>query len=215
MDITYLGHSSFKIKGKKVTLITDPFASEKVGLKFPKSEANIVTVSHDHDDHNAVTQIGGSPFVVHGPGEYEIAGVSIVGVSAFHDEQQGKERGTNTLYSFDVDNIHIAHLGDLGHVLTDQEIEKLGSIDILFIPVGGIYTITAKQAAELLPELDPSVVIPMHYGRDELKKDVFSELSPLSVFLKQVGTEDIAPVSKYTITRDKLPDQRQIVVLES
>lgn len=215
MEITYLGHSSFRIKGKKVTLITDPFESKSVGLKFPKMDADIITVSHGHSDHNAVEQIGGKPFVVESPGEYEILGVSIIGISTFHDSVKGKERGNNTIYSLELEGIHLAHLGDLGHTLTDKEIEQLGTVDILFIPVGGTYTITAKQASEIIPEIEPSIVIPMHFGREELHKETFSELTDLSTFLKTVGAEQIVPQPKLVVTKDKLPDQQQIVVLES
>src|SRR5437764_763688 len=109
MDITYLGHSSFKFKGKKTTVVTDPFDPTMVGLKFPKVEADIVTVSHGHPDHNATSLVGGSPFIVSGPGEYEIMGVSIIGVDSFHDGVKGKERGRNTIYNIEVEGIHIVH----------------------------------------------------------------------------------------------------------
>lgn len=216
MEITYLGHSSFKIKGKKVTVVTDPYDSAMVGLKFPKNvEANIVTVSHGHDDHNATNQIGGSPFIIHGPGEYEVYGVGVIGISSYHDAAKGAERGTNTIYKIEVDGVRIVHLGDLGEMLSDKDIEQLGNVDVLLIPVGGVYTITAKQASELIPEIEPSYVIPMHYGREDLNPKGFSELTPVSAFLKLMGQETVTPVLKLMTTKDKLPEHMEVVVLEN
>jgi len=214
MEITYLGHSSFKIKGKKTTLITDPFDSTATGLKFPKSEAGIVTVSHDHPDHNATSQVGGNPFIVNGPGEYEVQGVGIIGIPSFHDGEHGKLRGKNTIFHIEVDGVHILHLGDLGEMITDKEIEEAGKVDILFIPVGGHYTITAKEAVSIIKELEPLVVIPMHYNRSGLDQKVYGELTPISTFLQLMGKEDAVPVSKFSITKDKLPEQMELVVLE-
>lgn len=216
MEITYLGHSSFKLKGKKTTVITDPFLPASVGLKFPKAEADIVTVSHAHEDHSATDQVSGSPFIISGPGEYEVLGVSIIGIPSYHDANQGKERGKNTIFTIEIDGIHIVHLGDIGSMLTDKEIEQIGNVNILLIPVGGVYTITAKQASELVPEMDPNIVIPMHYGRPELKPDVYSGLETSDAFLKILGgTEGTVKQPKLVITKDKLPEQLQVIVLES
>lgn len=208
MDITSLGHSSFRIKGKSTTLVTDPFDSAFVGLKFPKHiSSDIVTVSHGHKDHSAVSHIEGSPFVVNGPGEYEVKGVGIVGVFSYHDAEK-KER--NTIYRFEMDDLNIVHLGDLGVMLTSEEIDTLNGIDILFIPVGGVYTIDATQAAKIISEIDPSIIIPMHYQRPGLKFD----LAPVSAFLKEMGQETVTAQSKLTISKAKLPEQKQIIVLE-
>lgn len=215
MDITPLGHASFKLRGKSVTVITDPYKSEAVGLKFPKNlEAQIVTVSHQHDDHNAADQVGGSPYVVNGPGEYEIAGVRIEGIATFHDAEKGAQRGRNTVYYIQMDKLNILHVGDLGHSLSSSEVEKIGDVDILFVPVGGVYTIDAKQAAELVHEVEPSMVIPMHYQRDGLNAKIFSGLTPVADFLKELGKEGIQPVNKVTVTKEKLQEELQVVVLE-
>lgn len=214
MDITYLGHSSFKLKGKTATVVTDPYDSQMVGMKFPKVDAHIVTVSHHHQDHDAISQIGGKPFIVDGPGEYEIQGVGIVGIHSFHDNNKGKDRGENTIFTIEIDGIHVVHLGDLGHVLTEKDIEEIGTVDILCIPVGGVYTINEKQAVELISEIEPSIVVPMHYGRPELNQDIFGKLSPLSSFLKLFGQDQVAPQQKLSITKDKIPDQTQIIVFE-
>lgn len=215
MDITYLGHSSFKIRGKNAIVVTDPFASEEVGLKFPKHiEADIVTVSHGHGDHNATSAVEGTPHVVAGPGEYEIKGVGVVGVSVYHDDEKGTKRGRNTIYRIEIDGVSIVHLGDLGHVLSSAQVDELDGVNILLVPVGGVYTITPQQAAQVIADIDPAIVIPMHYGRPELNQKAFGELSPLAVFLKEMGKEGLTPVPKLAITKDKLPAEMQLVVLE-
>ena len=215
MDITYLGHSSFKIRGKTATVITDPYDAVAVGLKFPKHvEADIVTVSHDHGDHNAVSQVEGNPFVIRGPGEYEIKGIGIVGLSVYHDDQKGELRGRNTIYRIEVDGVSVVHLGDLGHMLTSEQVDELDGVNVLCIPVGGLHTIDAATAVHLINEIEPSVVVPMHYGRPELNQKIFSQLSPLSVFLKEIGKEGISSQPKLVLSKDKLPAEMQVVVLE-
>lgn len=212
MDITWLGHSSFYIKGKSGSLVTDPYDSS-VGFKLPKTEAKIVTVSHDHADHNQANQVQGYPRVVTGPGEYEIGGVSIFGIPTYHDDKKGAERGPNTVYVITMDNIHICHLGDLGHTLSEEQVGEIGSIDILFIPVGGVYTIDAGEAAEVVSQLEPRVVIPMHYQIKGLNPQTFSGLDGVEKFLKEVGMDPVRE-EKYTITYDKLPEDMQVVLLE-
>ncbi|MCJ7826518.1 MBL fold metallo-hydrolase [Patescibacteria group bacterium] len=214
MDIFPLGHSSFRIKGKSVTVVTDPFDPVLVGFPFPKHiSADIVTVTHPHKDHNNVSVVEGDPFVIRGPGEYEVKGVGIIGISSYHDEQKGKERGRNTLYHIETDGVNFVHLGDLGTMLSHEEIEKLDGVDILFVPVGGIFTITPEQAQTLISELEPSIVIPMHYKTDKHSKE-FEEMASVQPFLKIMGKEDITPVLKLSITKEKLPSEMQIVVLE-
>lgn len=222
MEIYPLGHSSFKIKGKTLpagrqvpVLVTDPFAPAIVGLKFPKVEmADIVTVSHGHDNHNATQNIPGSPFIVSGPGEYEVKGVTVVGVPTFHDNKNGAERGKNTVYKITVDDVHLCHLGDLGHKLSDKELDQIGDVDILFLPVGGVYTIDAKTAAEVVAQLEPRIVIPMHYKRSDNPEEVVGQLAPLSNFLKEIGAESTTPQPKLVTSKDKLPETTTVVVLE-
>lgn len=214
MDITSLGHSSFRLRGKTVSVVTDPYDSSMVGLKFPKHvTADIVTVSHEHHDHNAVSQLDGSPFIVNGPGEYEVKGVGIVGIPVYHDEEKGAKRGRNTIYRIELDGVSIVHLGDLGHTLSSEQIDDLDGVDVLLVPVGGVYTISAQQASEIVSEIEPSIVIPMHYFRDGLT-EAFKSLSPVSLFFKEMGIESIAPVPKLTVAKDKLPEVLQVVVLE-
>lgn len=215
MDISLLGHSSFKIKGKSATVITDPYDTALVGLKFPKdAEAAIVTVSHDHPDHNAVSAVGGSPQIISGPGEYDVAGVGIMGIASFHDNEKGKTRGKNTIYRIQIDGVSIVHLGDLGHALSSAEVESLDGVDILIVPVGGTYTIDAATACAIVQDVDPRIVIPMHYGNAALNQKEFGGLEPLSKFLKEIGKEDVIPQAKLSISKDKLPEQLQVVVLQ-
>lgn len=210
MDITWFGQAYFRIKGKTSTVVIDPFDPEFVGLKFPKDiEADVVLSTHGHKDHNNMRAVGGSPLVITGPGEYEKAGVSVAGVSVYHDQSQGSERGKNTIYHVLIDGVNIVHLGDLGHLLTDEATSQIDACDILMIPVGSVYTIDAEVAAKVVAQLEPRIVIPMHYKIPGLKFD----LEGVEPFLKEMGAENITPVPKLSVTRDKLPDETTVVLL--
>lgn len=212
MDITYLGHSSFRLKGKTASLITDPFDPKFVGLKYPSNEADIVTISHNHNDHNQSQLVKGVRMAVNGPGEYEISGISIIGIPSFHDAKKGEERGKNTIYVFEVDGLRIAHLGDLGEVLSDEQISQLGNIDVLMIPVGGEYTIGPKEAVKVVGEVDPYFVIPMHYKVDGLSPQ-FSKLEPVETFLSECGLT-VERIDKFSLKKeDILEDQSAKVIL--
>lgn len=193
--------------------MTDPFSAEMVGFSYPQTEADIVTVSHEHEDHSATDSVSGQPFIISGPGEYEVKEVMIFGFGAFHDSSSGSERGKNTMYLLEMDGLRLAHLGDLGHELTGEQLEELDGVDILFVPVGGHFTLTSKQAAEVVSKIDPKIIIPMHYQERGLNQAVFAKLSPVEEFLKEIG-EEVTPIAKLTISRDRLPEERQIVVLE-
>jgi len=215
MEIKYFGHSTFCIKGKNAILVTDPFNPKATGLKFPKHvEADIVTISHNHDDHNDVTQLEGTPFVIHDVGEYDVKGVSVVGFPSYHDGIKGQERGKNIIFHIEFEGVNILHLGDLGYMPSTEEIEALDGVDILMVPVGGRYTIDATQAKTLITEIDPFIVIPMHYARPDLDMKAFEGCADLSVFLKEMGKEGTVPVPKLNTTKDKLPEELQVVVFE-
>lgn len=215
MDILPLGLSSFKLRGKQATVVTDPYNSSVVGLKFPKNvEANIVTVSHDHSDHSEVSAVSGSPFVITGPGEYEIKDIAVIGISTFHDDVKGQERGKNTMYRIVIDGIKIGHLGDLGHLLSSAQVDELNGVDILFIPVGGVYSLDAVKASQVIADVEPRIVIPMHYAVPGLHPKTYSELAPVATFLKQMSKESVVSVPKLSITKDKLPLTMEVVVLE-
>jgi len=212
MDIFYLGHSSFKLKGKNASVIIDPFDSKKVGLKYSSNEADIVSVSHEHKDHNAVGVVKGEPKVISGPGEYEIKGISILGFSSFHDSKNGEERGKNTIYVFEIDGIKICHLGDLGHKLSDSLIESLGDIDVLMIPVGGIYTIGPTEAVEIVKDIEPSFILPMHYYVDGIEKGTFGKLEPVETFLKEVNLT-VEKMPKLAVKKEEVNLEVQKVIL--
>lgn len=218
MEITYLGHSSFKIKGKQGTVVTDPF-DKKVGFAFPNVSADIVTVSHDHFDHNSVTGVKPTtgrdkPFVITAPGEYEIAGISIFGYPAFHDDVEGAKRGSTTVFTIVIDGITIAHLGDLGHTLSDSFIEDLGTVDVLLCPVGGVYTIDSKTAVDVIQEVEPSYIIPMHFKTPAHDPKGFDGLQTVEEFQKEFGVT-VEPVKSLTVSAGSLPEQTTLVVLST
>lgn len=210
MDIYWLGQSCFKIKGKSATLIVDPYDPEFTGLKLPKDlEAQVVLSTHSHKDHNNVSAVAGSPLIITGSGEYEKAGISIVGIKTFHDNVKGEERGTNTIYHILMDGINLIHLGDLGHALTEEQLSLIDQTDIVMIPVGGGPTIDGEEAVKVIAQLEPKIVIPMHYKEEGLK----FELGNIEPFLKEMGAENIESQPKLSITRDKLPETTTVVVL--
>jgi L-ascorbate metabolism protein UlaG (beta-lactamase superfamily) len=213
MEIVFLGHSSFKLKGKTATLVTDPFDPEMVGLKFPKVTADIVTISHDHQDHNRADLVKGVKKQVSGPGEYEINQVSIIGISSWHDDKKGALRGRNTIYVIEMDNIRLVHLGDLGHSLTERKLEAIGDIDVLMIPVGGEYTIGPTKAVEIVRAIEPKITIPMHYQTPQLNPESFANLSSVEPFLTEIGlpTEESA---KLVIKKEGIEEEQKVVVLQ-
>ena len=208
MEISWLGHSCFRIKGRQATVITDPYPPD-LGYSLGKPTAHIVTVSHQHPGHSYVQGIGGEPRLVTGPGEYEISGVLIAGIATFHDRERGQKRGKNTVYLMEVDEVSICHLGDLGHVLTTEQVEEIDDVDVLLLPVGGVSTINASMAAEIVRQLEPRVVVPMHYKTEALSW----ELEPVDKFLKEIGVEQIASQPKLSLTRSSLPATTQIFLL--
>ena len=213
MEITFIAHASFKLRGNKATVVTDPFDPAFLNLKFPKVEADIVTISHEHADHNYLPADILSPLLIQGPGEYESKGVNVIGVSSYHDDKNGGERGLNTIYRIEMDGISLVHLGDLGHKLNDTQLELLDGVDILMIPVGGFYTLSVSTAVEVVNQIEPLVIIPMHYLTPDLKGPEFAKLSWVDVFLKEMGKEHVEPQAKYNITKDKKPAETTIVVL--
>ncbi len=203
-----MGHSCFRIKGSQAVVITDPFPPD-LGYSLGKPTANIVTVSHQHPSHSYVQGIGGEPRTIHGPGEYEISGVLIIGVATFHDAEGGKKRGKNTVYLMEVDGISVCHLGDLGQVLTSEQVEEIGDVDVLLLPVGGVSTIGAAMAAEVIRQLEPQAVVPMHYKTPFVSR----ELDPVEKFLKEMGMGQIESRPKLSLSRTNLPVGTQVFLL--
>lgn len=213
MDIKYIGHSSFFIKTKNSRIVTDPF-DPKIGLKFPKQEADTVTISHHHSDHDFLGQIAGDPLVLDWPGEFEKQQVRISGFSSFHDKKKGEERGPNILYKIEGDGVSVLHCGDLGVVPDDTFLEQIGTVNVLLVPVGGFYTIDANDAVELIKKVEPSIVIPMHFNRPELDKTVFEKVAPLDDFLKKIGAEDAERTTKLTLKEGDFGEEMKVMVME-
>jgi L-ascorbate metabolism protein UlaG (beta-lactamase superfamily) len=209
MEITWLGHSCFKLKGKQAIVITDPFSPD-LGYTLGKQSASIVTISHRHPGHSYAAGVNGEPHLVQGPGEYEISNVLIIGLATFHDNEKGALKGKNTAYLIEMDDLTLCHLGDLGHPLNDGQIEEMGNVDILMLPVGGVSTINASTAAATVRQIEPKIVLPMHYDTPSLKR----ELDPVDKFLKEIGTHDITPQAKLSVAKNNLPITMQVCLLE-
>ncbi len=221
MDITWLGHSSFKIRGKEGTVVTDPFDPKSVGLEWKTPKADVVTVSHGHHDHNNVEGVQASAgrsekgiFVVEGPGEYEVQGIVVRGWSTFHDEVSGKKSGKNVVYLIEMERIKVLHLGDLGHELSAELLEDIGQVDVLLVPVGGVYTIDSKTAAKVSKAISPAYVVPMHYQVRGLAPEVFKDLTGVDEFLKEMDVEKGEPMEKLSVAMSSLPEDTQVVVLK-
>jgi L-ascorbate metabolism protein UlaG (beta-lactamase superfamily) len=209
LDITWLGHSCFRIKGKEVTVITDP-CHPSLGYSLSRLQANIVTLSHFHPGHSYTQAITGEFKVIKGPGEYELKETFITGIATWHDAVQGQKLGKNTVYLLEMDSITLCHLGDLGHLPDSELIEDMGDIDVLFLPVGGVSTIGGSTAAEIVRRLTPKVAIPMHYKTPALKKD----LEPVDKFLKEAGVKEKVSQPKLSVSRSNLPTSTQVIVLD-
>lgn len=208
MEIYWLGHSCFRIKGSSATVITDPYSPDS-GYSLGQPAANIVTVSHSHSGHSYIQGITDQPKLVTRPGEYEISGVLIIGIASFHDSEGGKNRGKNTVYLMEIDELSICHLGDLGHLLSTEQLEEIDNVDILLLPVGGVSTIDATMAAKVVRQLEPKIVIPMHYRTEASRR----ELEPVERFLKEMGAGEVAPRPKLVVTKSNLPSGTQIILL--
>ena len=209
MDISWLGHSCFRIRGRHATVITDPYPPN-LGYSLGKPNSDVVTVSHHHSGHSYVQGVGGEPKLITGPGEYEISDILIIGVATFHDAEGGGRGGKNTVYLMEIDEVSVCHLGDLGHVLTAGQVEELGNVDVLLLPVGGVSTIDAPNATEVVRQLEPNVVIPMHYKTTALSR----RLEPVDRFLKEMGVKEISAQPKLSLTRSNLPVSPQIFLLD-
>ena len=211
MELTWLGHSCFRLRGKDATLITDPPAPS-TGYTLGRISADIVTISHDHAGHNYVKGVSGDPKIIDGPGEYEVQQILISGVQTYHDTERGGRLGKNTAYLISMDDIRICHLGDLGGPHDDRAQEALNGADVLLIPVGGGNALNADRAAEVIAQLEPSLIVPMHYATAAYKMSD-SPLDPVDRFCKSMGVEVMEPLPKLTITRTSLPSESQVVLL--
>ena len=210
MDLTWLGHGCFRLRGKNAVAVTDPYPPA-LGPKLAKLEADLVTVSHPHPNHSNVQAVKDAR-VIDGPGEYEVKGITINALPAYHDDRKGEERGRNTIFLIEVDDVRVCHLGDLGHRLDDASLEVIGSVDVLLVPVGGGNSLDAGRAAEVVRQIEPRMVVPMHYAVPGVRK----ELDGVERFLKEMGapeTEAIQRLSVQATTGET--ETTKVVVLEA
>jgi L-ascorbate metabolism protein UlaG (beta-lactamase superfamily) len=207
-EITWLGHACFRIKGREAVVLTDPLSLDS-GYDMRQPQADIVTVSHDHMNHAALDLVAPGFRAITGPGEYEIHEVYISGIQTYHDDEHGKQLGKNTIYLIEIEDLVICHAGDLGHALTDEQSERLSSVDVLIVPIGGGPTLDATAAAELVGQIEPSVVIPMQFRteRGDLERDT------LEPFLKKFGIGDIEVKDRITLRKSDLSETLQVVIL--
>jgi len=205
-----LGLSCFRIRGSQAIIITDPFPPG-LGYTLGKQTADIVTVSHQHPSHSYVQGISGEHRLLKGPGEYEISSVLIQGIATYHDAVKGQSRGKNTAYLMEIDGVAVCHLGDIGHVLSDEQVEEMGNVDILMLPVGGVSTINAAMAAEIIRKLEPKVVLPMHFKTPKTDR----ELEPVENFLKEMGLGQVEYRPKFTVSKSNLPISTQVILLSA
>lgn len=208
MKIRYLGQSAFLISNDRL-VVTDPF-NPMLG-KLPKElRADIVTVSHQHADHNFTKGVGGNPDIIDKIGENDTESVKIKGVATFHDNEEGKKRGNNIVFIISLDGLKICHLGDLGHVLSDEQIKEIGQIDVLMVPVGGFFTIDAETADRVVEQLKPKIVLPMHYKPK-------GSLIPLPIsgvdkFIDSLGWK-VIEVDEFDISRNNLSQFKNKIIL--
>ena len=211
MEINWHGLSCFRLTERGLaTVVTDPYDHDQVGFEPLKLRGEIVTVSHDAPGHNFVTSVKGRSRVITGPGEFEIGGVFITGVQTNRRSKRLRDELRNTLYVFDYDGVTVAHLGDLNKVPSQTEIENLGGVNVVLVPVGGGGSLNAAKAAEIVSLLEPGFVIPMHYRLPESGL----KLDPLNRFIKEMGVGKVEPVPSLKVTRSTVPSEARVVVLE-
>jgi len=212
MKIKWIGHACFLIEGEEGRVITDPF-DESIPYRPPDFIADVVTVSHEHFDHNAVGRVRGNPTVIRGEGAHSAAGISFEGIASFHDDVSGQKRGPNTIFTFEMEGIQLAHLGDLGGALTDAQVSALAGVEVLFIPVGGHFTIGPQEAAALIKRLpNLKIAIPMHYKTDRLGENF--PIAPVENFTRKMQNVKRVGSSEAALSRESLPAQQEVWILD-
>lgn len=211
MTINWYGQSCFRLEAKEGNILIDPFSKE-IGLRPPKIKDDMVLVTNNHDDHNNTGDANPEALIIDGPGEYEKQGIAVKGILSYHDSVGGKERGLNTIYILKAEDMTICHLGDLGQKeLTNEQVEEIGDVDVLMIPIGGNFTINYEGAMDVISKIEPKIIIPMHYKIKDLKVD----LDGPEKFIKEVGI-DPEKVDKYRVQKKTLPsEEMKLVVFES
>jgi L-ascorbate metabolism protein UlaG (beta-lactamase superfamily) len=210
LDVTWLGLGCFRLRGRSAAVVTDPYPPT-VGLKLSRMDAEVLTISHDHDNHSYAQVVRDGAYEVRGPGEYEVAGVSVIGIPTYHDAEKGAKEGRNTVYLIEIDDVRVVHLGDLGHKLEDTEAEAVTSPDVLLVPIGGHSALNGAVAAEVVRQLEPRYVVPMHYSIPGLKV----QLDPIDRFLKEMGVTASEPQPKLAVQKSSVTEfETKVVVLE-
>lgn len=208
MTISWFGHSCFRLEMKESSILIDPFSKE-IGLRPPKIKDNVVLLTHAHYDHADTKDAPIETKIINSPGEYEVKGSYVLGIKSFHDNSSGSERGLNTIYVVQAEDIKICHMGDFGQEkLEEHQLEEIGDVDVLMIPVGGTYTIDGKQASEIVSQIEPKIVIPMHYKVPGLNLDI----SGPDKFLKEIGIKP-EKADKFKITKKLLPQEEMKLVM--
>lgn len=213
MKVTWLGHASFLITSDKgIKIITDPYTPGVYGLEYKQisESADVVTVSHEHDDHNNAGAIPGKPQIIKGAGKHQAKSIEFRGIASCHDDCGGKERGDNVIFAFNIDDIKMCHLGDLGRPLTDKEISGIGKVDVLMIPVGGAFTIDAAGADKVIAQIKPKIVFPMHYQTDRCPNFPVATADP---FLKGKNNVKKTDGSSTELKKGQMPAATQVILL--
>lgn len=210
MDVTWHGHACFRLRGKGATAVTDPYPAS-LGPKLARLEADLVTVSHPHENHANVAGVAKGAVVIDGPGEYEVKGVGVTGIPTYHDNVAGAEFGRNTVFLLEIDDVRVCHLGDLGHKLDEEATERLGTVDVLLVPVGGARTLNPALAAEVVRLVEPRYVVPMHFSFPGVK----AQLGGVDTFLKEMGLTQGEPQPRMTVQSSSSSDvETKVVLLE-
>jgi L-ascorbate metabolism protein UlaG (beta-lactamase superfamily) len=210
MEIVWYGHSCFRLTERSMaTVITDPYDHQTTGYDPLRLKGDIVTISHEAPGHSYETAVKGKTHTLTGPGEYEIGGVFITGVQTNGHGKRNSDEPRNTLYVFDYNGITVAHLGDLRRVPSQTEIEALGTVHVVLVPVGGGGGLNAAKAAEVVSLLEPGIVIPMHYQTAA----TLIKLAPLGKFLKEMGLGTVEAQDSLKITQSTVPEETRVVVL--
>ncbi|HYY88195.1 MAG TPA: MBL fold metallo-hydrolase [Chloroflexota bacterium] len=215
MDITWLGHACFRLRGRDVTILTDPYEGDDWGYPPLAATADVVTISNEHPHHAGLSGVSGTPRVLRGPGEYEIGGALIWGVrTPRRTSQDGLTATRNTAYVIQLEELTICHLGDLAEgSLSAEQLTRLKDSAVLLVPIGGHCTINAAQAAQVIAQIEPKLIVPMHYATDETRGRV--ELDDISRFCREMGASDAAPRPRLSVTATSLPNEPTVVLLES
>ncbi|MDP2587701.1 MAG: MBL fold metallo-hydrolase [bacterium] len=212
MNITWHGQGMIKIIGKTdlpVTIVVDPFSERETGLRPPRPEADAILISSDRPESANIDTIQGQPVIINSAGEYDVKGVTVRGIPSYHDAEQGKKYGDNTIFLIQFEGMSLCHLGCLGHALSERQIDDIGDCDVLFVPIGGDRTMDTKTAIEVINKIEPRMVVPTHYAIPKLKY----KLAPVGAFLKEMGVAQAAPEPRLKLKKSDLPGEETRVVL--